>query len=350
MKIAFILPSLNNTGPILVAQDIINSLSKLNVNILVDVYYFDKTEEALEFNCNLVKRIDFKDKNIFSDYDLIHSHCFRSDFYVWKNKLGYKAISTQHNIIIKENKIRFNIFFAKIIEFFWFYILKNNKAVVSISGEMRKYHLSKLNNNIIYTVLNGRKKPKIENNNYNFYNDIADLKKHYKLIGSCASATKRKGHSQIIKALPFLEDYYFILIGSGDHLEDLKNLAKKLKVFDRCLFLGYKKDALTYLSFFDLFILPSYSEGMSLALLEAAAIKVPIICSNIEANKGMFSDQEVVFFELDNIEDLIYKTKFLYQNKCEFAKRANDKYNNYYTADIMALNYLKLYKLLLKNE
>ena len=78
MKIAFILPSLAFAGPILVAKYIIDHLSQENE---IDVYYFDNKVE-LEINANLYQ-INLFTPIDFKKYDIIHTHMFRPDFYMF---------------------------------------------------------------------------------------------------------------------------------------------------------------------------------------------------------------------------------------------------------------------------
>ena len=75
----------------------------------------------------------------------------------------------------------------------------------------------------------------------------------------------------IIQALQELPQTKFCIIGDGKIKNDLIQLSVKLKVSDRVLFLGYKKDAYKYLPYFDVYAIPSHSEGFPLAMLEAAA-------------------------------------------------------------------------------
>ena len=78
MRVAFILPSLANKGPIIVARDIVNELSKKD-DIECKVFYFDDITE-LTFACP-VKKISFISKINFEEFDIIHSHMLRPDLY-----------------------------------------------------------------------------------------------------------------------------------------------------------------------------------------------------------------------------------------------------------------------------
>ena len=131
--------------------------------------------------------------------------------------------------------------------------------------------------------------------------------------------TKIKGVHQTILALKHLPDYFFIIVGDGIELENLKSLAKRENVYDRCWFLGYKKNAISYLKYFDVYAATSYSEGFSLSLIEAGQSKLPIVCSDIPIFKEQYNQNEAVFYQLDNIPSLANAITKAYNNKQQYS-------------------------------
>jgi glycosyltransferase involved in cell wall biosynthesis len=158
---------------------------------------------------------------------------------------------------------------------------------------------------------------------------------------------RRKGLEQILKLLQINKTYAFIVVGDGIERTNLQNLALKYKVQNRFLVLGPKKDGYRFMSYFDLFVIPSRSEGMPLALLEAMALKVPIVSSEIPEFTQEYPENTMSFFCLDNIRSLM--------NACEEGLRDRDSkvlnaYLNYqekYTVKIMAEKYMKIYRSLM---
>ena len=61
---------------------------------------------------------------------------------------------------------------------------------------------------------------------------------------------------------------------------------------------------------------------MSMMLLEAASQRVPIICSDINANKAVFNDDQVLYFKVDDSTNLADKIKWALENKSEMQKKA----------------------------
>jgi glycosyltransferase involved in cell wall biosynthesis len=76
-----------------------------------------------------------------------------------------------------------------------------------------------------------------------------------------------------------------VFVGAGREELYLKEEARKNKIEDKVIFCGLRKDISRFYSAFDIFILPSYTEGLSSALLEAMACGCAIICSNIPGNQ-----------------------------------------------------------------
>lgn len=83
-----------------------------------------------------------------------------------------------------------------------------------------------------------------------------------------------------------------VLVGTGPLESEMKNLARKMNMEDKVIFCGVRDDINKVLSSFDLFILPSFIEGMSVALLEAMATRSAIICSKIPTNAEIISDRK----------------------------------------------------------
>jgi glycosyltransferase involved in cell wall biosynthesis len=71
------------------------------------------------------------------------------------------------------------------------------------------------------------------------------------------------------------------LIGDGPLKGELEAYAKNMKLTDAIQFLGERKDIGELLSVFDLFVLPSLTEGISMTLIEAMAAGVPIVASRV---------------------------------------------------------------------
>ncbi len=343
MKIAFLIPSLANKGPIIVVKDIVTSLV-VKKGFDITVFYFSDQVE-LDFPC-LTRKVGFFDFRFLKGFQIVHSHGIRPDLYLkLNNKINeIKKISTTHNIVYEEYKSNYNHYTAKLIEIIWKFSLSEHDHIVCLTQIMKNYYKNLMPNSSFFVVNNGRKLNKDNNlvlsDDSLFFND---LKKNYKIIGTACVVTKRKGLHQIIKVLPFLKDYCFVIIGEGEEIKKLNELALNLGVTERCFFLGYRSNVSGYYSLFDYYVISSYSEGLPLALLEAAQFGLPSLCSDIEIHRELFSEKEVVFFELDKKESLISAIKIIDKKTKFYSENIFNKYMSHYTSEKMVNKYVEIY-------
>lgn len=71
-----------------------------------------------------------------------------------------------------------------------------------------------------------------------------------------------------------------IILGQGTLEKELKNLSRSLKIDDSVYFMGFKENPYYYVKNSDIFALTSLTEGFGNVIIEAMALKVPVICSN----------------------------------------------------------------------
>ena len=72
------------------------------------------------------------------------------------------------------------------------------------------------------------------------------------------------------------------IIGGGEEESRLKNQIKELGLGNSVCLLGARADAIQYVKAFDVFALPSFTEGLPLALLEGMSGAIPVIGSDID--------------------------------------------------------------------
>jgi glycosyltransferase involved in cell wall biosynthesis len=96
---------------------------------------------------------------------------------------------------------------------------------------------------------------------------------------------QEKGHRVLFQAVREIRDripeLMLLVVGTGNLYQKLKEYAREQGIADRVVFTGFRKDIPDVLSGLDLFLMPSLSEGLGTAVLEAAAAGLPIIASNI---------------------------------------------------------------------
>ena len=86
------------------------------------------------------------------------------------------------------------------------------------------------------------------------------------------------------------EKLHLLLCGHGELNEHLHGLADRLGIADRISFLGYREDMEEIFQASDIFLFPSFQEGLPRAMLEAMASGLPVICSEIRGNTDLMGD------------------------------------------------------------
>ena len=110
------------------------------------------------------------------------------------------------------------------------------------------------------------------------------------MILSVGELNQNKNHEVVIKAISKLENYniHYFIAGKGDKEQYLQKLAKDLGV--NLYLLGYRTDIIELLNAADIFVFPSFREGLSVALMEAMAAGLPCVVSRIRGNIDLIED------------------------------------------------------------
>lgn len=105
-------------------------------------------------------------------------------------------------------------------------------------------------------------------------------------IGAVGNLRKEKGHSVLLNAFKKVFAKYsnvrLFIVGDGLLYMHLIEKAKELAVEKNVVFLGRRSNISAFLKALDLFVMPSLSEGLGIALIESIFAGVPSIASDIE--------------------------------------------------------------------
>lgn len=140
-----------------------------------------------------------------------------------------------------------------------------------------------------------------------------------------------------------------VIAGANDampkYVESLKRLAQDC---DDVIFTGavYAEDKARLLRDAYCFCLPSTIEGLSIVMMEAASYQLPIIASNIDANREFLKD-DAVYVRPENEEDLVNALQYAVTKPEEMEKLKQVNYQKIldtYTWDKVALKYVEYLK------
>lgn len=163
------------------------------------------------------------------------------------------------------------------------------------------------------------------------------------MVCSYSGIVQRKGLKQLLELLVERKDLAYVCIGDGAQKEELKKFCENHKITDRVYFSDFKINPYNVMKYADLFAIPSFSEGFSLALLEAGSIGSSVICSDIPSFSCPFSTKEVSFFKLNDIESLSRAVDEGLENKEKKQYALATKIQKSFTEEIMFNNYDDLY-------
>jgi glycosyltransferase involved in cell wall biosynthesis len=140
------------------------------------------------------------------------------------------------------------------------------------------------------------------------------------------------------------EDYRLIIVGDGEEKDKILKFAEKKGITDRIVFTGYREDVNILMNTFDIFLLPSFYEGLPLTVVEAQAAGVQCILSDnitTEVDLGLglvefLSIKDVSSwvtyiknFRKERIHKKVIKTKF--EERCYDIKSCVKRLETYYT-------------------
>jgi glycosyltransferase involved in cell wall biosynthesis len=101
---------------------------------------------------------------------------------------------------------------------------------------------------------------------------------------------KQKRHSDLLKAAALVPNALFVLAGDGPERGKLEELANRLGIASRVVFLGERNDVPKLLVCCDVFVLPSMYEGLPVSVLEAMAVGRPVVATAVGGTDEVVED------------------------------------------------------------
>ena len=176
------------------------------------------------------------------------------------------------------------------------------------------------------------------------------LRNHYKIqkddfvLTFVGRIVKDKGINELVESFKSLLSKYsnIKLLLVGDYEEHLNPIKKENKDFidttDSIITVGFQDDIRDFLSITDLFVLPSYREGLPNSLIEAGSFGIPLIASNIngcneiirENETGLLVDKKSLKSLEDGIEKLLTDKELYNHIKLKVRDEMTKKYDQSY--------------------
>ncbi len=182
-------------------------------------------------------------------------------------------------------------------------------------------------------------------------------KKIFKVGMVAAMNREMKGHRYFIKAAEKViekrQDVCFVLVGDGPLKQGLESYAAEKNITEYFNFAGMRDDVREIMKEFDIFVMPSLSEGFSNAILEAMAMGVAVIATGIEGNLEIIDKDCGYFVRPADSEAIAEKILLMLENPDEIVAKglnARKRVLNNFTIDIMGQKYERLISELSKRK
>ena len=161
--------------------------------------------------------------------------------------------------------------------------------------------------------------------------------------------------AKVCKQIP---DAVLLLIGEGEEKDALQNLVQRIGVDENVWFIGkvLAVKVAGYLQFSDISVLPSRSEGMSNAMLEAMSVGLPVVATSVGSAPEIIKHRENgllincegdIESELAEALKMLGRDLFLHRS---LSKKARKHIVEKYAIDRVAVSYRNLYSRLLEKQ
>jgi len=276
---------------------------------------------------------------LFKNYDLIHLHHRDAAFIIPLLRMRYKVILTIHGYgteDLSDKWSKFRLYYLLQERFF----IKFANRITTMSKHEQKKIRNHYAGHVDYIP-----------NGVSVSNFIENYRKDYILFVAGRIVSFKRCDILLQSLINMEYKGKLIIIGDIDQTKDYKEkileLSSKLPHVEFKGLIKDKNELNKYYQKAKLFVFPSFREAMSMVLLEAASKGVPIIASRIEGNTQIFSSKEVLFFEVDDVQNLSEKIIWAmnnYDKMLEKSLRAVSKLNINYTWSNIAQKYKSVYQ------
>jgi len=226
--------------------------------------------------CHLIRR---------QRIDIIHSHLYGNDLYA-----VLAGLLTRRTVILTvhgEDSFR-----TAQRRLFYRLAARHVSTLVAVSRSLQRRLVEELRipDHKVALILNGIDAlPLSTSPHLDDLRASLDLPPTRPIIGALGNIKPEKGYDTLINAAPSVlrkaPDALFLIVGGvyqhEAHYRDLQTRISELGLQDRVRFTGYRDAARQVLQLLDVYVLPSKSEGTSIALLEAMASERPIVATSV---------------------------------------------------------------------
>ena len=271
---------------------------KFNPLILVDLY-------------RIIKKYDFK---------ILHLHLGKPLIYAYIIKTlspKIKIVYHEHGkIFSKKDKRVYSIYLN---------LLKNKVNIfiaISKATKLKLIKNARIDENKIKILYNFVDLNKFNPKSFKKYNitkqkEKLGIEKNDFIVGFAGRLVKRKGWEEFIRSAKIISEenvkIKFLIAGDGPDKQKMNDLITQLGLNKKVFYLGFMSDVGIFYRMIDCFIMPSHWEPMGISELEAQAMRIPVIVSNVVAlNEIIINNKNGLLFKSKDQKDLAEKIRLVY--------------------------------------
>jgi glycosyltransferase involved in cell wall biosynthesis len=304
-----------------------------------------------QFSNNQLSDIDIKTltiKQLFSTIfcKIVHGHHIKamSIFLVFNIFIRKKTVYTVHGSYL---------FLSKLNKYLLYFIFKNTDQIIFVNKSLYDLLPSQFKltiQNKFKIILNGVE-TKYDYKKIDVYNKFK-ISENDIVLFHPARFVSEKNHENIIRAVSAVvkknKRIVLVLAGDGALKPKLEKLIKELTIKSNVKMIGTidRCEVYNFLAKCDLFLMPSISEGLNIAFLEAISMHARILVSNIDQFTYPISINDLQPRELNieyvdplKVSDIANSIKTSLQNEKLLSYDCSD-----FSLSTMMLNYKELYK------
>jgi len=279
-------------------------------------------------------------------FDIVHTHNMAPLIYgtlaVKLFGLKTKLINTRHGREAKST-----------LSFVW----ACNDTVVPISNDAKRRLLqyNRVDGNKIRVIYNG-----VSFDDFRILPnpELLEIKSEFaispeiKIIGTVARLSSEKDQMTLLESFSEVHrqdpETLLMLVGAGPEESELRRATQLLGI-DGCVkFLGFRHDVSRLMNIFDVFVLSSITEGISLTLLEAMAVGKPIVATNVGGNPEVVVNEETGLLVSPKEPDVMAQAILRLLANPDLAKRmglaGRKRVEERFSLERMTHEYIQVYK------
>lgn len=164
---------------------------------------------------------------------------------------------------------------------------------------------------------------------------------------SVGEVNENKNHRVVIEALSTLKEknVHYIVCGRGELEDSHKALARQLGLEGRVHLTGYRNDVADFYQAADIFVFPSLREGLPVAVMEAMASGLPVICNDIRGCSDLVETSvngtKLVECNADSYASAI--DAYLDNDACQSVSKANHQKALQFNMKVVSEQYRLIY-------